>query len=511
MKKSVSKNKILATTSAVTVLSVAERGLGFLYRIVLSRLIGAEGIGLYQVALSLFSLFLTIGTGGIPITVSRMISKSKAEHSASGEKQAVSAGLLLSLLLTLPFCIFLLFFGDKLTFLFSDPRSFSVFRILLLGLCFSSIYAVIRGSFWGNKRFLLPSFIEIAEESVMVIVGIFLLQKVSTPLDGAQKAAWAVVISYLFSFAVSTLCFFFQGGALSSPKAQLKPLFNATMPITSVRASSALVNSAVAVLLPVMLIRIGYDSGEALTLFGVVSGMVLPILFIPSTIIGSLALVLVPELSEDYYSGNFARLKKNVQRGLSVSLLIACALIPFFFVLGEQMGALAYSNLQAGTMISKSSPLLLPISLTMISTSMLNSMGREKQTFLFYFIGAAALLLCVWFLPAVCGIYAYLIGMGASFLLTGGCNLIYLWHTCLKTKKSPHHVRNYRILIPIIAILPISLLGNLCKALFAGITGEILCLFLTGLVMTIVTLILYFVLGLLPNPFAKNKKKTLLS
>ena len=70
---------VYTTASLVTFLSVAERGLGFLYRIVLSRLIGAEGLGLYQVSLSLFSVFLTVGTGGIPITVSRLISKSKAE------------------------------------------------------------------------------------------------------------------------------------------------------------------------------------------------------------------------------------------------------------------------------------------------------------------------------------------------------------------------------------------------------------------------------------------------
>ena len=72
------KNKVIANASIVTGLSIAERSLGFLYRIVLSRLLGAEGLGLYQVALSLFGLFITIGTGGIPITVSRMISKAKA-------------------------------------------------------------------------------------------------------------------------------------------------------------------------------------------------------------------------------------------------------------------------------------------------------------------------------------------------------------------------------------------------------------------------------------------------
>jgi LysM repeat protein len=146
------KNTVYKNASIVTGLSVAERGLGFLYRIVLSRLIGAEGLGLYQVALSLFGLFLTVGTGGIPITVSRMISKCKAEKDLQGEKNALSAGLLGCLLLSLPFALVFGLFGEKMTFLFSDTRSLPVFRILLIGLCLSCVYAVFRGYYWGNKN-----------------------------------------------------------------------------------------------------------------------------------------------------------------------------------------------------------------------------------------------------------------------------------------------------------------------------------------------------------------------
>ena len=504
MKKTSTKNTVVLTASIVTGLSVAERGLGFLYRIALSRLIGAEGLGLYQVALPLFSLFLTIGTGGIPITVSRMISKSKAESHPLDEQRAVTAGLCLSLLLTLPVCLLLIPFGDKLGFLFSDGRAFPVFRILLVGLCFSSLYAVFRGSFWGNKQFLLPSILEIAEESVMVIVGILLLQNISSVSAGAERAAWAVVISYLFSFGASTLCFFLRGGKLSPPKNTLKPLFNATLPITSVRTSGSLVNSAVAVLLPVMLMRAGLDSSEALTLFGVVSGMVLPILFIPSTIIGSLSLVLVPELSEDFYRKNFTRLKKNIERGLRFSFLLACVLIPFFFVLGNGLGLLAFSNAKAGEMITAAAPILLPMSLTMISTSMLNSMGFEKQSFLFYFVGATAMLLCILALPAFCGIYAYLIGLGASFTLTALCNLIFLWKKCNSLKKQWGHVRIHPILTPLLLVLPITLFGKLLNFVFTHFMGEALALTLSTLLMAILTLFLYILCGFISLPALKN-------
>jgi stage V sporulation protein B len=493
MKKTNTKNTVALTASIVTGLSVAERGLGFLYRIVLSRCIGAEELGLYQVALSLFSLFLTIGTGGIPITVSRMISKSKAENRPLDEQRAVSAGLTLSLLLTLPVCLLLIPFGDRLGFLFTDERAFPVFRILLVGLCFSSLYAVFRGSFWGNKQFLLPALLELAEESVMVIAGVLLLRNPFS--SGAERAAWAVILSYLFSFTAAVLCFFFRGGKLSPPQNALKPLFNATLPITSVRASSSLVNSAVAVLLPVMLVRSGLDSSSALTLFGVVSGMVLPILFISSTIIGSISLVLVPELSEDFYRKNFTRLKQNIGRGLRFAFLLACALIPFFFTLGKDLGMLAFSNAKSGEMIALSAPILLPMSLTMISTSMLNSIGFEKQSFLFYFVGAAAMLLCVLTLPAVCGIYAYLIGLGLSFLLTALCNLIFLRKQFAVLQKRREQVHVQRYFTPILFILPITLFGKITDGILSRFLGELLSLGCSALLMAGLTFLLYLLSG----------------
>ena len=92
------KRNIYQTATLVTILSVAERSLGFLYRIVLSRMIGAEGVGLYQVALSVFSVFVTIGAGGIPVTVSRLISKSKAEENGATENGVATSGVLFSLL-----------------------------------------------------------------------------------------------------------------------------------------------------------------------------------------------------------------------------------------------------------------------------------------------------------------------------------------------------------------------------------------------------------------------------
>ena len=503
------KNTLLATASLVTFLSVAERGLGFLYRVALARLIGAEGMGIYQVALSLFSVFLTIGTGGIPVTVSRFISKSKAENSPINERKSVTAGLLLSLILTLPVALFLVAFPNAVSFLFADERCLPVFRILMLGLVFSSVFAVIRGSFWGNKNFLLPAVLEMAEEIVMVIAGILLLQNVSTFERGASLAGWAVVLSYLVSFTLSTLCFFGKGGKLATPKGMLKPLFGSTLPITSVRAGGSLVNSAVAVLLPAMLVRCGIEKSRALQLFGAVSGMAMPVLFIPSTIIGALSLVLVPELAEDFYRKNTKRLYQNIMRGISVAFFVACFLTPFFYVLGKELGMLAFSNVLAGECIRKGSPILIPMSITMITTGILNSLGFEKQTFSFYFISASSMLLCVLFLPRFIGVYAYVVGLGASFVVNAVCNLVFLAKKCpdLLRGALKNHALVRSLCLALLCILPVSLVGAFISALLCRVLGEFASVACTLLCVAVLQLCTYCLIGIIPIRSALTKKQ----
>ena len=502
------QSRILTAATLVTGLSIAERGLGFLYRIVLSRLIGAEGLGLYQVALSLFSVFLTLGTGGIPLTVSIFVAKSKAKNDPKGASGAFTAGALLSLLLTLPACLLFGALGEKLSFLFSDERCLSVFRVLLIGLIFSSLYAVVRGAFWGEKEFLAPSILELAEESVMVLAGILLLQNVTDPLLGAQGAAWAAVISYLFSFTASFICFFVRGGKLSSPKKQLKPTFISTLPITSVRLSGTLVNSAVSILLPAMLVRAGASDSQALTLLGIATGMAMPILMIPATVIGSLSLVLIPELAEDFSKKNTARLYKNVERGLRVALLVAFFLLPFFYVLGEDLGKIAFSNALAGEIIAKSCLLLLPMSLSMITMSMLNALGFERRTFLHYFIGTAAMLLCILFLPALFGVYAYFLGIGASFFITALLNLLLLLQKC----RGIIWEHGKRLLSALaratLALFPLSLLGKLFSFFFKIIFGEALAVIATAFCLFLCTLLAWSLLKLFSfKAIARTVKK----
>ncbi len=429
------------TAAVVTVFSTCEHCLGFLYRIILSRLLGSEGLGIYQAALTVFAVFLTASASGLPITLSRVLSKHRTQNNARGIHSATTAAILLSLLFSVPVTLLLFLLRPVFSSVFSDPRCADLFYIVLIGLSFTSVYAIIRGSFWGNKRFFAYSLIELVEEIIMIIVGVFLLLYGGGAIPDINKAAIAVLVSYLCSFTVAVVYFIQKGGELASPRGELAPLLKSALPVTAMRTSSSLINSLISVLFPLRLMQAGVSSARAMSEYGVVYGMVMPVMMVPSTLIGSIALVLVPVLSECFYRGEKHALSLHVERALNSTLLIAGMLVPFYTVCGEGVGVFLYSNPQSGKLLSYGALILLPMSITMISTSLLNSMNCEKHTLLFFLCGAAVMLLCVWFLPPYLGSGALLVGMACDYTVSAVCSLVLLWKKTGKLRSGGYFLR----------------------------------------------------------------------
>ena len=424
--ESLKSENIYRTAAYVTAFSVAEKFFGFLYRIILSRTLGSEGMGMYQVALSVFAVLATVAASGLPLTVSRLITKYRAEQDRNAQQSVLTAALLSALFFSVPVFLLLWLGRGAFGFLFSDERCMAVLLVLMVllpSLTFNSVYSVLRGAMWGNKQFIPYCVIDLAEELCMIGAGVLLVTCMTDVFDGAKRVAFAVVLSYLVSFTLSVLYYFCKGGRLKSPRGQLKPLLASALPITGMRTSNSLMNSAISLLLPARLMAAGLSESEAMSEIGVAMGMSMPVLSIPATLIGSLALVMVPELAENFFRGNHSRLRANIEKALKITALIACMLIPPLFVLGEDIGILLFSNAHGGKIIRNCCFMLLPTSLHMITCSVLNSLGCEKQTCLYFFAGAAATLLCVLLLPQFAGVYALMIGAAASVVITTFLNL----------------------------------------------------------------------------------------
>lgn len=379
-------------------------------------------MGIYQITLSVVGVLVTLTASGTPITVSRLIMKYRAKSDALRERQVISSGILTAIILSLPITLVLYAFRPKLSFIFADKRCYDLLLVILPGVVLTSVYAVIRGVFWGNKKFLIYSVIELLEEVVMLTAGVIIISK-STPEQGFFGAGLAILISYIFSFLLSTAVFIFQGNRLANPIKEMYPLLNSSLPITIMRTAMSLLGSIIATVLPQRLIYYGFLQNQAIASFGELTGMALPLLFTPSTIIGSIALVLVPELSENFYTRRFDLLNNKISKAINCSIIISALIMPVFFVFGENLGMLIYSNQNAGIMLKKSAIIMLPMSVTMITTSVLNSINKEKTTLAYYLIGSVMLMLSVYFLPKYMGVYSLIFGYAISYVFTAVMNI----------------------------------------------------------------------------------------
>ncbi|MBQ9486162.1 MAG: oligosaccharide flippase family protein [Clostridia bacterium] len=458
--------KFFKAVAIVTVFSVCEKFLGFLYRVYLSRAIGAEGVGAYQVALSVFAFLLTVICSGTPVTLSRLMTKYRSENGETRIAKAITAAIAFTLLVAVPVCVICYLLGDNLSFLFADKRSLKVFFIILPGLIFTSVYSVLRGVFWGNKDFLPYSVIELLEEICMITVGIVVISVMHDKTNGALGAGVAVTASYVLSFLLATAVFFARKNKLANPKSEFKPLIKASAPVTAMRTVNSLAVSLVSVVLPHRLIAAGFTESKAMELFGSAAGQAIPLLFIPTTLIGSFTLVLIPEISENYYFKRNAALKSDVEKAVKFASILTCLFIPVFFVCGEQIGIIIFDSYNCGKYLTASAFLMLFMSLSGITTSILNSIGCEVQTLLFCVASGVFMLTSIWFLPAYTGIYALLIGFSFVYVITTILNIVLLRKKCPEKPKTVKY-----IFCSALITLPTILLGEMLKKLLLKVLG----------------------------------------
>lgn len=489
---------LFSSAILVTALSFVERLIGFLYRIFLSRSLGAEGIAIYQIALSVIGVIITITTSGIPITVSRLILKERANKNPKAESDIVSSGIITSIAISVPITLLFYFGRPFLSFIFTDERCYDVLVLILPGVTITSVYAVIRGYFWGNRNYLSYSIIELIEEIVMAVVGVILVSKAVSTIDGVNKAGTAVFISYVISFVISTIVFVSGSGKVTNPLPKLKELIVTSSPITLMRTLTALMSSLVAIILPARLVFYGMELDSALASYGEMSAMAMPILFMPSTIIGSIALVLVPEIAENYYRGNLDRLSDNVTKALQVCSLISIAVIPLFISCGRQIGVFLYESETAGFYLAISSIMMLPMSISMITNSLLNSMACEKQTLLSYVISASVMLAIIWLGSKFLGIFSLPVGYMTSYLLLSFFNLRLLG------KKLGGRVKYKRLLFFMtVALIPSTVFGILLCGILSKFLAPFFIILICGIATVIFTFLFLLVFGIVK--FTKKK------
>lgn len=415
------------STIFIMLFSIATRMLSFFFKIYLSRRVGAEVLGLFQMAASVFALFCTVAGSGIPLMLSRKTAELTALKGREKELDGVMTGALtLSIGMTLFLIGGALLFRNKLTFVFSDGRCVKLFYLILPALVSTVVYQLLRGYFMGKARYFDYSVTELLEEVIKVVACLTFLSNAFITLSDSVAVTVAFTVTDYAVMAILFALYFIKGGRLAKPTGT-KELFKAGLPVTGMRIAAGLLTSFIAIALPSALVRTGLTPGEAAAEYGRAVGMAFSLLFAPLSLTGALSVVILPEAAALAATGKWEELRVRVNESIIFIFLITVLFYAVFLVLGETYGELLFKDAKAGRFVAFSSGMVIPAALSGLVNTTLNSLGKEKQVFSIFLVSSLFLILSVLFLPSVIGIYALSVGECAFHLCEFILGMVALW------------------------------------------------------------------------------------
>lgn len=431
------RHPLIIGTFILTATGVVSRLIGFFYRIYLSRLFGEEGMGLYQLLSPVLSLSFSLTAAGYQTAISKLV----AEQSAKTKQPSLrplAAGLAVTLPLSL-LCNLVLYAlaAPIASGLLQEPRTAPMLRILSFSIPLSSVHSCINGCFYGIKKAGLPAGSQLLEQLTRVgcvwfVSGLCLSRGLQPTVS---VAVLGLTVGEFFSMSMALCAIFpcrrrkYSGlrhpGSLrgSSCGSLLESLLAMALPLTANRIVLNLLQSIEAVSIPSRLRLYGYDGVTALSVYGVLTGMAMPFIFFPNALTGSVAVMLLPMISESYALGDMASVKK-----LTVKTVKYCGLLGFlcmlvFVLSGRFLGTSVFHSPLAGYFISTLGFICPFLYLDTTLSSILQGLGLAGHIFVMNVCCLVLRLLFVFLAIPRFGITGYLWGILASQLTLG---LLYL-------------------------------------------------------------------------------------
>lgn len=378
------QTSILGGTLLLTGTGLLGQLLGFVYRIFLSRLVGAEVMGLYQLVLPVQSVLLSVTAVGLTAAVSNLSSS----YHALGQEGVMRAVLRRCLAVFLGlFAVVALAVGlgsDAISVYFlGDARTRLALLLLLPCLLLTGVENLHKHFFYGSGTVGPPAAVEVCEQfirtgTVLGLLVLFLPQN-------AERTVGLIVLGMIICevFSACTLVVLYRRRTAAVPSVPTpsglgRRIFAIALPVGATAVLGNLMGAATAVLVPQRLVAAGADVSAAMEAFGILCGMTLPMLAMPTAFIGAMALVLVPRLARETALGRRAEVHGLIHRAVLATSVLILPAMSLLVVLGPTLGRLLYREARVGDF-------LLPLSIGMVLScyqavlsGVLNGVGQQR-------------------------------------------------------------------------------------------------------------------------------------
>lgn len=421
------KDTLIKGTFILTITGFLSRFIGFFYRIFLSRTFGEEGMGLYQLVFPIFSLGFSLTVAGIEVALSRLTAQKLSLKKDTEARQCLFTGLLISLMISTILTLLIQKYSFEISkYLLLDERCKNLLMVLSYIFPFCAIHSCICGYYLGQKKTKRIAISQLIEQivrvtSVYIICSLLLKQNRNIPVSitvlgfviGEIASAFYCFVTFQKSERAfqltckSTICMF----------KRIKELFTLSIPLTANRVLLNVLQSIETISIPACLVLSGLTESEALSLYGVLTGMAMPCIFFPSALTGSIATMLLPTIAEMQAQHESRSVRQLIKKVASCVFFFGCLCTALFFLFGNFIGIFLFHSHTVGNFIMILAWIcpFMYVNTTLIS--ILNGLGKTTASFSINTCGICLRIGSVFFLIPKLGILGYLWGLLASQIL----------------------------------------------------------------------------------------------
>ncbi len=406
--------------------------LGFVYRVLLGRFAGPEGLGVYTLVMQVYAIAMSLCVVGLCVASTHMTANLQARGDFAGIRRmtrfAVCCFFLLLGLLSLPIVLMHDFLAGRVL---GDARTANALWMVLICISLTGLENICKAIFHGARLVRYVAISEVGEQLLRIAIVWLLLKRYMNGDHGIT--AFLIVLGMTLSEIYSVL---FLSGSYASKIGRVKrnvavkahnirrDFLKIAVPSAFTALLANVFSSIAVVIFPMRLILAGYTRTEAVSALGLISGMVMPILLLPNAFVGALCTLLMPSISASLARNDHKDLTRKINKGIEAAGLLA---LPATAML------LPFTPMLCGLLFGQTAPPMLAVTLAaeavtsyylVLTISILNGIGRQKQVLIFAGIGELFQLALVWALSAMPSlhVYGYIFGVmcGDLFRMAAG-------------------------------------------------------------------------------------------
>ena len=387
---------------------IINRLLGFIPRIALPRIIGPEGVGIYQLGYPFFIVLVTIITGGIPLAIAKMVAEAEGAGKSDTSKHILRTSLTLTVTAGSLFMLLSLLLAPWVTsVILPDARVYQTFVSMTPMMIIVAVSAVYRGYFQGKQN-MIPSAASSIIETMVRIVCMLWFAYLLMPKGlafGAAGAMLGTAVGELFGMFVF-LWQYAREKPRTSNKAQdpqtskqpipspsenrsiLRRLMGIAIPVTGGKMVGSISYLMESIITARSLALAGIATSIATAQYGALQGMVIPLLLLPGAITMSLAVALVPSLSEAAARNDRATIHKRMNQALRLALVTGAPFAVIMYILAEPLCLLLYNNTEISSMLKIMAPFALFLYVQAPLQAALQALDRPGRALMNTLVGA---------------------------------------------------------------------------------------------------------------------------